>query len=159
MAMTNGNGSVPPLTSSISNGAPSHDGPVDAPLPFDVSLFRSYLLSLLPPVLGAYPEELISLFDDEFDEKVSRFAAEGGGVIYVVKVKEDTEGEVQTWLWFDLDLTHNRGSPSKILLSTHVSAQLFPFEHHLAGPHQTRSNPRSTHSSSYPATYPEFVWG
>lgn len=93
MATTNGNGPAPPLTSSISNGVPAHDGPVDAPLPFDVSLFHSYLLSLLPPVLGAFPEELLSLFDDEFAEKVSRFAADGGGVIYVVKAKEDTDGE------------------------------------------------------------------
>ena len=78
---------------------PPHDGPVDAPPPFDVSIFRSYFLSLLPPVLGAYPEELISLFDDEFEEKMSRFTAEGGGVIYVVKVKDDTEGEVDAWIW------------------------------------------------------------
>lgn len=95
MATTNGNGAAPPLTSSISNG----DGPVDAPAPFDVSLFRSYLLSLLPPVLGAFPDELVSLFDDEFEDKVSRFAAEGGGVIYVVKVKEESEGEVTGWFW------------------------------------------------------------
>ena len=77
----------------------AHDSPVDPPPPFDVSIFRSYLLSLLPPVLGAYPEELLSLFDDEFEEKVSRFAAEGGGVIYVVKVKDDTEGEMKYWIW------------------------------------------------------------
>jgi len=99
MATTNGNGPAPPLTSSTSNGAAPHDSPVDAPPPFDVSLFRSYLLSLLPPVLGAYPEELVSLFDDEFEDKVSRFATEGGGVIYVVKVKEELEGEVIAWLW------------------------------------------------------------
>ena len=98
MATTNGNGAAPPLTSSTSNGMPNNDGPVDAPPPFDLSLFRSYLLSLLPPVLGAYPEELMSLFNDEFEEKVSRFAAEGGGVIYVVKVREETDGEVNTWL-------------------------------------------------------------
>ena len=99
MATTNGNGSAPPLTSSTSNGVPAHDGPVDAHPPFDVSVFRSYLLSLLPPVLGAYPEELFSLFEDEFEEKVSRFAAEGGGVIYVVKVKEEAEGEAKVWSW------------------------------------------------------------
>ncbi|KAF8139617.1 dynein heavy chain, N-terminal region 1-domain-containing protein [Boletus edulis] len=93
MATTNGNASAPSLTTSTSNGAPPNDGHVDAPPPFDVSLFRSYLLALLPPVLGAYPEELVSLFDDEFEEKVSRFAAEGGGVIYVVKVKEEQEAE------------------------------------------------------------------
>ena len=95
MATTNGNGPAPPMTASTSNGVPPNDGPVDAPPPFDVSLFRAYLLSLLPTVFGAYPEELISLFDDEFEEKVSRFAAEGGGVIYIVKVKDETEGEVR----------------------------------------------------------------
>jgi hypothetical protein len=69
------------------------NGPIDQP-PFDSSVFRSYLLALLPPVLGAAPSELESIFDDdEFDERVSRFAAEGGGVIYVVKVRDEVEGE------------------------------------------------------------------
>lgn len=88
---TNGNGASTPLTNS--NGVLPHDSPVDTPAPFDVSLFRSYLLSLLPPVLGALPEELGSLFDDEFEERITRFAAEGGGVIYVVKAKEEVEGK------------------------------------------------------------------
>jgi hypothetical protein len=35
------------------------------------SLFRSYLLSLLHPVLGAFSEDLLSLFDDDFKKKVS----------------------------------------------------------------------------------------
>ncbi|KIM50786.1 hypothetical protein SCLCIDRAFT_1225109 [Scleroderma citrinum Foug A] len=80
-------------TPTTSNGVLPHDGPVDTTPPpaFDVSLFRSYLLSLLPPVLGASPEELVSLFDDEFEERVIRFAADGGGVMYVVKVKEESE--------------------------------------------------------------------
>ncbi|KAJ8587100.1 hypothetical protein M405DRAFT_742471 [Rhizopogon salebrosus TDB-379] len=80
-----------PLTNS--NGALPHDSPVDTPSSFDASLFRSYLMSLLPPVLGALPEELISLFDEEFDERAARFAAEGGGVIYVVKTKDEEEAE------------------------------------------------------------------
>ncbi|KAI6146694.1 dynein heavy chain, N-terminal region 1-domain-containing protein [Pisolithus tinctorius] len=82
-----------PLTNT--NGVLPHDVPADATPPptFDVSIFKSYLLSLLPPVLGASAEELFSLFDDEFEERVSRFAAEGGGVIYVVKVKEDSDAE------------------------------------------------------------------
>ncbi|KAI9572528.1 dynein heavy chain, N-terminal region 1-domain-containing protein [Boletus coccyginus] len=113
MATTNGNGPAPPLTSSASNGVPPHDGPVDAPPPFDVSLFRSYLLSLLPPVLGAYPEELVSLFDDEFEDKVSRFATEGGGVIYVVKVREESEEDAAPRFYYQLtsQLTY---SPSNI---------------------------------------------
>ncbi|KAG6329098.1 hypothetical protein ID866_9991, partial [Astraeus odoratus] len=83
-------------TPTNSNGTLPHDGTVDTPSPhpaFDVSLFRSYLLALLPPVLGASPEELFSLFDDEFEEKVTRFSADGGGVIYIVKMKEESEGE------------------------------------------------------------------
>ncbi|EGN94189.1 hypothetical protein SERLA73DRAFT_97057 [Serpula lacrymans var. lacrymans S7.3] len=88
--MSTPEGPSTPLTNS--NGVLPHDSPVDAS-PFDTSLFRSYLLSLLPPVLGASPVELESLFDDEFDERVSRFAAEGGGVIYVVKVKDEGEAE------------------------------------------------------------------
>jgi len=82
-------------TPTTSNGALPHDGPVDTTPPpaFDVSLFRSYLLSLLPLVLGASPEELASLFDDEFEERVIRFAADSGGVMYVVKVTEESEGE------------------------------------------------------------------
>jgi len=51
-------------------------------------------MSLLPPVLGALPEELVALFDEEFDERVVRFTAEGGGVIYVVKTKDEVEGEL-----------------------------------------------------------------
>lgn len=77
---TNGNG----------NGAIPHDEPATA---FDSSVFHTYLLSLLPPVLGASPADLESIFDDEFDERITRFASEGGGVIYVVKRKDEVEGE------------------------------------------------------------------
>ncbi|KAH9836656.1 dynein heavy chain, N-terminal region 1-domain-containing protein [Rhodofomes roseus] len=72
-----------------------HDGLSDGPAPasttFDPTIFRSYLLALLPPMIGASPEELESLFDDEFDERIHRFVGEGGGVIYVVKKKDDAE--------------------------------------------------------------------
>ena len=73
-----------------------HDTPAPEPptSSFDPALFRSYLLALLPPVIGALPEELETLFDAEFDERVTRFAAEGGNVIYVVKSKDDVEGEL-----------------------------------------------------------------
>jgi hypothetical protein len=91
-AMSTPDAPATPLTNS--NGALPHDSPVDTPSSFDASLFRSYLMSLLPPVLGALPEELISLFDEEFDERAARFAAEGGGVIYVVKTKDEEEGEL-----------------------------------------------------------------
>jgi hypothetical protein len=32
------------------------------------------------------------LFDEEFDARVARFTSDSGGVIYVVKVKEESEG-------------------------------------------------------------------
>jgi hypothetical protein len=51
--------------------------------PFDPDIFRQYLLHLLPPMLGANVADLNSLFDHEFGERVSRFAADTGGVIYV----------------------------------------------------------------------------
>ena len=50
------------------------------------------MLTLLPPVIGALPSELDSLFDDRFDEHVARFATESGGVVYIVKVKDEVEG-------------------------------------------------------------------
>ncbi|KAI6101817.1 dynein heavy chain, N-terminal region 1-domain-containing protein [Pisolithus sp. B1] len=51
-------------------------------------MFKSYLLSLLPPILGTSSEELFSLFDNEFEERVTWFTADGGGMIYIVKIKE-----------------------------------------------------------------------
>ncbi|KIJ14883.1 hypothetical protein PAXINDRAFT_169564 [Paxillus involutus ATCC 200175] len=111
MATTNGNGSTTLLTNS--NGVLPHDSPVDAPPPFDISLFRSYLLSLLPPALGALPEELGSLLDDEFDERVARFASEGGGVIYVVKSKEETEEDAPPKYYYQLTPQLNY-SPSNV---------------------------------------------
>lgn len=82
----------PPPTA---NGVHSETPPVTAPsVPYDTSLFRTYLLALLPPVIGASPEELEeSLFDHDFEERVSKFSGEGGSVIYVVKVKDEVEGE------------------------------------------------------------------
>jgi hypothetical protein len=61
---------------------------------FDTSVFRQYLLALLPPVLGATPDELEeTFFDSEFDDRVTKFAAESGGVVYVVKIKHDLGGK------------------------------------------------------------------
>ncbi|KAI0932820.1 hypothetical protein AcW1_000166 [Taiwanofungus camphoratus] len=71
-----------------------HDNLADPSISFDSSVFRSYLLALLPPVVGASLEELESLFDDEFDDRVSRFAGEGGGVIYVSKKRDEVEEDV-----------------------------------------------------------------
>ena len=83
--------------SSRANGALNGNGDVHEPvssepaIPFDPSVFHSYLTSLLPPILGASPEELESIFDDEFEERVLRFVGEGGGVVYVVKKKDEQE--------------------------------------------------------------------
>ena len=87
------------LTNGISrtNGALNGNGDLHEPvssepaIPFDPQVFHSYLLSLLPPLLGASPEELESIFDDDFNDRVSRFAGEGGGVVYVVKKKDEQD--------------------------------------------------------------------
>jgi len=75
------------------NGTTSGDASVESPAAFDPLIFRKYLLSLLPPVIGADPADLDTLFVDEFDERAGRFATEAGGVIYIVKIKNETEGE------------------------------------------------------------------
>ncbi|KAJ2915322.1 hypothetical protein MD484_g5100, partial [Candolleomyces efflorescens] len=89
-------------TIPTTNGSTSHDGSTPPPgeaststsaSSFDPTVFRSYLLALLPPVIGASPLDLESLFDDEFDARVTRFASEAGGVLYVVKTKEDLEDD------------------------------------------------------------------
>ncbi|KZT09045.1 uncharacterized protein LAESUDRAFT_696464 [Laetiporus sulphureus 93-53] len=80
-------------TAHVNGNGVANDGLSEPALPFDASVFRSYLLALLPPVVGAYLEELDSLFDKDFDERVSRFGEEGGGVIYVVKKKDEDEAD------------------------------------------------------------------
>ena len=67
---------------------PDPSAPPPPPSNFDPELFRGYLLALLPPLTGADPAELDVLFDSEYEEKVSKFAAEGANVIYVVKARE-----------------------------------------------------------------------
>ncbi|KAH8120488.1 cytoplasmic dynein heavy chain 1 [Phellopilus nigrolimitatus] len=87
-----------PAVSLPTNGAlPPADGPAP-PTPaapastFDAAVMRSYFLALLPTVLGAPPDELgAQLFDADFAERVARFAAEGGGPLYVVKMKDEVE--------------------------------------------------------------------
>ena len=84
----------PTLTNGTSvNGDHSSSEPTST---FDPEIFRQYLLHLLPPVLGANVADLDSLFDHEFAERVSRFAADTGGVIYVVQAKDENEG-IMTW--------------------------------------------------------------
>jgi dynein heavy chain 1 len=100
---TNGHSDLANGEASTSSTAPS------AATSFDPELFRNYLLALLPPVIGASPDDLESLFDDEFDARVTRFASEAGAVLYVVKSKEELEGAY-------LDLCLGKG-----LLTTRVS--------------------------------------
>jgi hypothetical protein len=84
---------IPPSSSMSPSLNESVNGNAASLSSFDISVFKSYLLSLLPPVLGATLEDLRdSLFDDEFDERISRFAAEGGSVIYVAKTRLESEG-------------------------------------------------------------------
>ena len=83
---------APPAVNGVHSDTPP--AATTTSVPYDPSLFRSYLLALLPPVIGASAEELEgSLFDHEFEERVSKFSGEGGNVIYVVKVKDEVEGE------------------------------------------------------------------
>ena len=86
----------PPLTPVPVNGTNGHhDGLLEPTMQFDIYLFRSYLSTLLPPVVGALPEELDDLFESgDFHETVSKLAAEGSDVIYLVKRRVDLEGSV-----------------------------------------------------------------
>lgn len=135
--------SPPQLTSNGSNGLIPHENGIVEPTtiqPFDTSVFQSYLTSLLPPVLGASPDELDSIFDDEFEERVSRFAAEGGGVIYVVKVKDELEGESHciykrmngTMTFF----SGHRRCTANLFLPAHFPSQLRTIPCHLPSSHQ-----------------------
>ena len=86
----------PPLAPVPVNGTNGHhDGLLEPTTQFDVSLFRSYLSALLPPVVGASLEELDDLFESgDFHETVLKFVGEGSDVIYVVKRRVDLEGSV-----------------------------------------------------------------
>lgn len=81
MATANGNGALaaPPLTSFISNGVPPHDGPVDAPLPFDVSLFRSYIA---PGVFGRPPLPFLKWIQGESVQARSRRRVSDSGCAF-----------------------------------------------------------------------------
>jgi hypothetical protein len=79
-------------TNGIHGSSPTPPDEAGPSSSFDSGIFRSYLLSLLPPVIGATPEEIETIFEGEFDEQVARFASEGTGVIYIVKRKDDEEG-------------------------------------------------------------------
>ncbi|KAF9265453.1 dynein heavy chain [Marasmius fiardii PR-910] len=101
---------------TLTNGHDTPEPPTPAPSLFDSSIFRSYLIALLPALIGASPEDLESLFDSEFDERVTRFAGEGGNVIYVVKSKDEVEGQDDSTPTYTYTLTpHLTFSTSHVL--------------------------------------------
>jgi hypothetical protein len=85
-------GETPPV-----NGldAPAASTSASQALPFDTSVFRNYLLALLPPILGASLIELEEgIFNDiDFDERVRQFATQPGGPLYVAKIADDLNGK------------------------------------------------------------------
>jgi hypothetical protein len=84
-------GITTPATNGIISSEPSLE-PANPPT-FDIEVFRNYILTLLPPVLGASIDELEgSLFDQDFEDRVSKFAAEPGAVVYVLKRKDEVTG-------------------------------------------------------------------
>ncbi|KAI9448759.1 cytoplasmic dynein heavy chain 1 [Russula earlei] len=111
-------GPYTPSTSTHVNGTNGING--TSPVPpdeaasssvFDPSIFHTYLLSLLPPVLGATTEEIESIFDSDFEELVARFASEGTGVIYIVKRKDEVEDDMPPSFSYVLT-THLAYTPS-----------------------------------------------
>ncbi|KAJ7070130.1 dynein heavy chain, N-terminal region 1-domain-containing protein [Mycena amicta] len=74
----------PPPTNG-SNGL-DHQTPTPAGVvAFDSDIFRVYLRALLPPVIAAVPEDVESLFDDSFEDRVAKFASDPAATLYVVK--------------------------------------------------------------------------
>ncbi|KAJ6480109.1 dynein heavy chain, N-terminal region 1-domain-containing protein [Mycena vulgaris] len=76
-----------PLANGNGNGLDHQQQQQQAGGSFDADVFRVYLRALLPPVIAALPEDVDSLFDDTFDDRVAKFASEPGAVLYVVKSK------------------------------------------------------------------------
>ena len=68
-------------------------------------LYWTYLLALLPSVSCALPSKLDSLFDDEFDEHVARFAAESGVAVavYIVTMKDKAKG-LSSYTYLHIDI-------------------------------------------------------
>ncbi|KAJ3809625.1 dynein heavy chain, N-terminal region 1-domain-containing protein [Lentinula lateritia] len=100
----------PPTTNGHSETPPAEP---TAPF-FDPEIFRSYLLALLPPVIGALPSDLERIFDTDFDERVSRFSGEGGDVLYVVKAKDEVEDDSEQTFHYQLT-QHLTYHPSHVL--------------------------------------------
>lgn len=155
---------LPPLTNGRTNGALNgngdlHDTISEPAIAFDPSVFRSYLLSLLPPILAAPSEDLESIFDDDFHDRVSRFAGEGTGVLYVVKKKDEQESESRSPCLFVHTLSvSSRGRPTHLLLQAYADAYLRPLSCHDSCNHQARSYPRSHIPFGDSTPYHEPLW-
>ncbi len=146
-------------TNGVTNGA-LHDTPVEPTISFDPEIFRSYLLALLPPLLGATPPELEYLFDDEFEERVHKFALEGGGTVYVVKKREEVEGQsplVHSSLLYGM-LTYIRGCASIILVLPHITFDISFISCHNSRHHQTWSDTRPNLPTCHSTTYHQSLW-
>lgn len=145
---SNNNGLSSSTNTNSTNAAAGAPGTAQSstgntPAPFDPALFKTYLRALLPPVINANLEDIEGLFDDEdFDERVTRFATDVGGgaggghaggggggvggglgVIYVVKVKEeDGEGQPASSALlstsFDIDLNDDGDQPRLYSISS-----------------------------------------
>lgn len=103
LPLTPTNGSLAPTSS---DGPDVATNPAPATAPFDASIMREYLLALLPPMFGAQPRELeTQIFDPEFEERVARFAAEGGGPLYVVKAKDEVEDDAPPTYTYSINST------------------------------------------------------
>ncbi|KAJ8515286.1 hypothetical protein ONZ45_g7260 [Pleurotus djamor] len=76
----------PSLTPITTTNGTNHDSEPVPTSTFDPSIFRDYLVALLPPFIGASVAELQTLFDGEFDEHVATFAAEGSDAVHVLTV-------------------------------------------------------------------------
>ena len=142
----------PPSSLAPTNGSLNHQEP-EPTSAFDPEIFRTYLLSLLPPVIGAYPSDLGSLFDEEFDARVARFASDTGGVIYVVKVKEESEG-MSPYFTYPTNLTFSaRWHPSHVFISSYRATHLSTFTCNDTGAHQTRTNTWPFNTACHTTTF------
>jgi len=104
-------------------------------LVLDPTAFKSYLLALVPALLGATLDELeVSLFDPEFEDRVARFSTESGGAIYVSKLKNELEGTIHCYshpqsLYVVLKLLppiSRRCIATDLCLPAHTATVLYP---------------------------------
>jgi hypothetical protein len=103
------------LTNGHTNGNGIHHANGEgAPGALDADVVRVYLSALLPALLGARVDELWQIFEDEFEERVARFAAEGSGVMYATKIKHDIGDDAPPTYTYHL-AAHLTYSPSQVM--------------------------------------------